>query len=114
MANVPVLDDVKEVVIPAGEQFQEDFIDLGGNKITAIYMPTSWTAANIEIHSSPDNIDPYQLNSEIDGTRHIVSAEASIHFGLPASWVYPFRFIKLKSSVAQASERIIKIGVRPI
>jgi len=91
-------------------------LDLGGNKLVGIIMPTSWTTANLTFQGAVGEDDAYQDIYDTAGNELVVTAAASrILVDIPELSVC--RFLKIRSgttgtSVNQDATRNIKLLVK--
>jgi hypothetical protein len=93
-----------------------DAVDLGGRKLVAIVMPSSWTAASLTFQASPDGVTYDDLYDS--ATERSVTAAASRYLAFNiADWV-SVRFLKIRSGTAgtpvnQAAARTLTLVVQP-
>ena len=91
-------------------------VDLGGRKLVAIDMPSSWTAASLTFQASPDGVTYDDLYDS--ATERSVTAAASRYLAFNiADWV-SVRFLKIRSGTAgtpinQAAARTLTLVVQP-
>jgi hypothetical protein len=91
-------------------------VDLGGRKLVAIDMPSSWTAASLTFQASPDGVTYDDLYDS--ATERSVTAAASRYLAFNiADWV-SVRFLKIRSGTAgtpvnQGGARTITLVVQP-
>ena len=91
-------------------------VDLGGRKLVAIIMPTTWTAASLTFQGSVDNTNFFNVYDGATERTLIVAASyySMLNIG---DWVGA-RYIKLRSGtsgtpVNQGGARVITLVVQP-
>ena len=89
-----------------------DIQDLEGSQLTAIYMPASWTAADLSFQVGLRSDDMRQLLDDAGAVKQIKVTAAKAIF-LSGSALAGFRFIRLVSSVSQVGARALTlVGLR--
>lgn len=91
-------------------------VHLGGRKLVAIVMPSTWTAAALTFQASPDGVNFFNV---YDGpTERQLTVAASYYSELNiADWV-GIRWLKIRSGTAgtpvnQAAERTLTLVIQP-
>jgi len=86
-------------------------VNLGGDALVAIHMPTDWTAADLTFQASEDNVT-YDVLYDADGeiVTFTVGADRFIRLN-PADWIGA-HFLKLVSSQQQAAARVFTLVTR--
>lgn len=112
---VPVigLSNTITITIASGTALSGE-IDLGSYQLAAIYMPSSWDAANISFQATTTSGGTYQDLYNDGGNEVVIVAAAgrTISVNAAAMSVAPLRFIKVRSGttgtpVNQTSNRTI-------
>ena len=107
--------DTKTAVIENGGSLS-GAVDLGGRKLVAIVMPSSWTTAGLTFQASPDGVTYYNLYD--GGTERGLTVAASYYSALAiGDWV-GIRYLKVRSGTAgtpvnQAGARTITLVLQP-
>lgn len=91
-------------------------VDLGGRKLVAIDMPSSWTAASLTFQASVDGVTYDDLYDGATERALTVAASRYLAFNI-ADWV-SVRFLKIRSGTAgtpvnQAAARTLTLVVQP-
>ena len=104
------------VTIASGETTSEA-VDLGNKRLTGIFMPPAWTAADITFEVSADGQNFVPLN-DTDGTLLTISAPAAANaYMLTAAALALFlgvRWLQVVSTNAQGGARTLTLAARPI
>lgn len=93
-------------------------VDLQGNTIVGIQMPSSWTAANLTFQGSADGTT-YQDVYDTSGTEVVITAAASRCIVVNPATFQALRFLKIRSGttgtpVNQGAARTISLIVKPV
>ncbi|MCC7260703.1 MAG: hypothetical protein IT567_06690 [Alphaproteobacteria bacterium] len=88
-------------------------IDLYGTTLVGIFMPASWTAANLTLKASSDN-STFEDVYDSAGTQKTLTVAASRYVMLDPSHYAGIRHLKLVSSATQGADRVITLAVRPV
>jgi len=107
---------VASLVIPNGESLAPA-IDLEDYRLAQIIMPAAWTAANLTVKVSPDDVDYGDLYNAA-GVEYVITAAASRVILLPLVDFYGIRYLQLRSgttgtSVNQGGARTLKVMAVP-
>lgn len=91
-------------------------VDLGGRKLVAIIMPSTWTAASLTFQGSVDNSNYFNVYDGATERALIVAASyySAVNIG---DWI-GFRYLKVRSGtsgtpVNQAGDRVLTLVVQP-
>lgn len=92
-------------------------IDLGTARLAGIYMPSSWTTANLTYQASTDGTNWFELydNAGNEYTTTVAAGEAVI---VPVSDTIGIRYIKIRSGtsgtpVSQGADRVLTLVAIP-
>lgn len=88
-------------------------IDLYGTTLVGIFMPSSWTTANLTLKASSDN-STFEDVYDSAGTLKTLTAAASHYIMLDPSNYAGIRHLKLVSTATQGADRTLTLAVRPI
>lgn len=116
----PILERVFDAVIASGQSLSAA-VDLEGYTLTAIQMPSAWTAADLTFQADAPAADAgtYQDVYAADDTEKTVQAAASRFILLDPSEYIGIRRLKVRSGttgtpVNQGGERTVQLIARPI
>lgn len=93
-------------------------VDLNGESLWGIIMPSAWTTAVITFSVSNDNVTYYPLR--YNGSEHQqAEAAASVAITIDPVILNPGRYVKVRSgtsasAVAQGAERVITLLTKPL
>lgn len=87
--------------IPAGATGLSGPIDLNDARLSIIYVPAGWVAANITLQSSFNGTDFFNVFNEV-GTEYTITAAASRAILVPLADLLGARHIKLRSGTNAA------------
>lgn len=102
----------KSALISNGQQVSQA-IDMAGNTLTGLIMPSSFTGTSITFQSSVDNttfIDMY----DTAGNALSVTVAANRWVAFAPQDFAGVRYLKLKSGSAEAADRSITLVLRPV
>lgn len=109
----------KEVVIAAGGSessvFDMSTVTPGAGSLLGLFLPSTWTEADISFLVSPNCTAPWYNAYDDTGSEYAVGAGATRYIGLDPAYFVGLRCVKLRSGkadfpVAQSADRVIKIG----
>lgn len=97
----------------ASGQTESSSIDLQGSTLVGIYMPSSWTTADLTYKASTDNSSFVAVKDDAGNTK--TSTVGTNQFTLldPVDFT-GIRFLKLVSSASQGANRDIILVSRPV
>lgn len=86
------------VTISAGQSLSTA-VNLAGLTVVRISIPAGWTAANLTVQTSRDNITYQDLYTQ-DGSPYVIAAGASRNINLNPADLLGVRWVRLRSSTA--------------
>lgn len=89
-------------------------LDCNATVLAGFVMPAAWTAATLSVEVSTDNVTFYPL---YDATGSAVSWAAPVvssAYSLDLTALIPWRYVRLRSSVAQAAAAAFIVVTRPL
>lgn len=105
--------ELSSVTISSGGA-NSDALNLGGRVPTGLYMPATWTAADITFELSGGAVTWFPVYLA-DGTQYTATVAASRFVSLTPEYFMGGKFIRLVSSVNQGADRTISLALsRPV
>lgn len=88
------------VTIESGESLS-DGINLSGNIMIGVYIPASWTSADITLQASSDGVNFSDVY--VDGTEYTLAAGAGQYLAFDGFRLFGIQHVKLRSGTAGAA-----------
>lgn len=97
---------------------ESNILDLTGQVLVGITMPTAWTAAKITLLASNTSGGTFQPVYDAAGTEFQITTAASRHVYLDPAVTRGLRYVKLRSGVVgtvvnQAAARSFSVSLEP-
>ncbi len=110
--------EVVPVTLPSGAS-QTDIIDLGGLRLFAIGVPSSWTTANLTFQMSPDGGTTWNNLYDQNGNEITAVADVSSCLTLNPSQFAFIQYLRIRSGtkttpVAQTADRTLQLMLRTV
>lgn len=108
----PIVAYDSEVVILDTAQ-QSNSVDILGNTLVSVIIPSNFIGTAITFEASVDNITFFTMHTPCEPL-DIINIVPSIWVGVPPADFASARYIRLTSDLVQTSDTTIILGVRPL